>query len=137
MTMSPPKGPWRFLTLEELRELAREEGFADPDTAAAIAMAESSGDPWARGDPHTPSECSTAGPSTSFGLWQINLPAHPEYRPNAIRLLEPRYNAQAALAISRGGTSWQPWSTYHPGAHGEPAAYLAWMPGGAHGGSRV
>jgi hypothetical protein len=79
-------------------------------TAAAVAMAESGGDPWAQGDPHGPSAPSPNGTSTSFGLWQVNHPAHPEFDPQ--RLLETDYNARAAFVISNGGTRWTPWSTF-------------------------
>src|SRR5208282_6674201 len=75
------KGSGRVLTLEQLRELARSVGFPAEqlDTAAAIATAESGGDPCARGDPHNPPSCDDPGSSTSFGLWQIHIPAHPEF----------------------------------------------------------
>jgi len=104
------------LSLEQLRELARAVGFPDVATAAAVAMAESGGDSCARGDPHTPSDCSNLGPpSTSLGLWQIHVPAHPEV--DASQLFDPLYNAHAAFAISSGGTNWHPWSTYTSGAY--------------------
>src|ERR1019366_10543421 len=50
----------------------------------------------------------------SFGLWQINTLAHPNY--DEASLLDPTYNAQAAYQISSAGTNWSPWSTY---THGE------------------
>jgi Lysozyme like domain len=113
------------MTLAELRSFALAMGFADPSTAAAIAFAESKGDPCALGDPPAPSSCSVppSGPSTSFGLWQIHVPAHPQYDP--ARLLEPVYNAQAALAISGGGRSWGAWSTYND------RTYAQYLPGGS------
>ena len=100
-----------LLSLAKLRELAVRTGFPDPDTAAAVAMAESGGNPSVRGDPQF---------GGSVGLWQINLPAHPEF--DAKRLVEPDYNAHAALAISRNGTDWKPWTTFRNGA------YLKYMP---------
>jgi soluble lytic murein transglycosylase-like protein len=96
-----------MLTLAELRELARRAGFPDVDTAAAIAMAESTGDPSARG---------AAG---EVGLWQIHPPSHPEF--DVSRLTEPDYNARAALLISRGGTDWHQWSTWR---HGDFRRYM-------------
>lgn len=92
------------MTLAQLRALAASIGFLDPDLAAAVAMAESGGNAGAVGDE-----------GTSFGLWQIHTPAHPEYDANL--LLEADYNARAAYAISSGGTVWQPWSTYNSGAY--------------------
>ncbi len=89
---------------EQLAVLAASVGFPDPRLAAAIALAESGGDDQAVGDQ-----------GTSFGLWQIHIPAHPEYQPAA--LLVPEDNARAALAISRYGVNWSPWSTYRSGAY--------------------
>lgn len=100
------------MTLDELRAFARTLGFAQPDVAAAVAMAESGGNARALGDQ-----------GNSYGLWQINVPAHPEY--DRGQLFDPTYNGGAALKISSGGTNWQPWTTYNTGA------YLAFMPGGA------
>lgn len=102
-----------MLSFVELRELALRHGFPDPDTAAAIAMAESGGRPDATGD-------LTLG--ISLGLWQINLRAHPEWKGREKELLEPDTNADAAYTISSGGTNWKPWTTYHTGA------YLKFMP---------
>lgn len=108
------------LSLEQLRELAIAHGFPDADTAAAVAMAESGGDPNAHGD-------KTLG--NSLGLWQVNLRAHPEYQGDdptgdlgTNALFDPDANADAALAISSHGTNWRPWSTFNSGA------YRKWMP---------
>jgi hypothetical protein len=113
------------MTLDELRELARMVGFSGyaVDVAAAVAMAESGGDPHAQGDPHGPSGPTPNGSSKSFGLWQVYTIAHPEYE--AARLLEAEYNARAAYVISSGGTNWQPWTKYKTGA------YRQYMPAGS------
>jgi hypothetical protein len=100
------------LSLSELRDLAERHGFPDPDTAAAVAMAESAGDAKAVGDLHL---------GISHGLWQINLRAHPEYA--HADLFDPDTNARAAFSISQGGTNWRPWSTFNSNA------YKAYMPG--------
>jgi hypothetical protein len=92
------------MNLAAIRALAVSIGFPDPDLAAAVAMAESGGDPSAVGDS-----------GTSFGLWQVHTPAHPEY--SADSLLTPTYNATAAFQISSGGRNWLPWSTYKSGAY--------------------
>lgn len=113
------------LDLSSLRDLAVSVGFPDPDLAAAVAMAESGGDSCARGDPHESPDCNDPGTSNSLGLWQIDMAYHPEYRGNPTALFDPTTNAQAAYAISSGGTNWQPWSTYNSGAykaHYQPAA---------------
>lgn len=94
------------MNIAQLQALAASVGFPDPSLAAAVAMAESGGNPNAMGD---------AQFGGSVGLWQINLPSHPNYDP--ARLTDPVYNAQAAYAISSGGTNWQPWTTYRTGAY--------------------
>lgn len=92
------------MTLGQLRDLAVVVGFPDPDLAAAIAMAESSGNPLAvnLGTP--------ANPEHSVGLWQINVLAHPEFDP--VSLGDPLTNAHAAMTLSHGGANWAPWSTF-------------------------
>lgn len=102
------------LTPAEILQLAAAAGFSGSDliTAAAIAEAESSGNPNALGD-------TTIGSGTgSFGLWQINADAHPEYGPNFAQLYDPPTNAAAAYAIYQAaGRSFTPWSTYNSGAY--------------------
>lgn len=106
------------MNFADLYRLAVNAGFPAGDsavTAAAIALAESGGNPQAVGD------LALGG---SYGLWQVNHPAHPQY--STSELLIPEYNAQAALAISNRGTNWAPWSTYTSGAY---RRYLAPAPG--------
>ena len=80
--------------------------MADANTAAAIAMAESHGDSRAVGDN-----------GDSIGLWQIHVPSAPREFKQRDALFHPGVNAQAAFAISSGGTNWQPWTTYRNGAY--------------------
>lgn len=96
------------LNFSQLRVLAIEAGFigSAADIAAAVALAESGGDPGSEGD-------LTLG--VSRGLWQINLRAHPEFDP--IRLFEQDYNAKAAYLVSSHGTNWKPWTTFNNGAY--------------------
>lgn len=102
----------RTLTLAEMRQLAADTGFPDPDLAAAVAMAESGGKTGiVIPEPH-------GGPS--FGLWQIHQSDHPQYTPGG--LLDPAYNARAAFEISQRGTVWTQWATFNNGLH------LRWMP---------
>jgi len=72
--------------------------------AYAVACAESSKQPCAYGDN-----------GNSIGLWQINVPSHPECDPN--QLTDPSYNAQSAVQISSGGENWRPWSAWKNGAY--------------------
>lgn len=74
-------------------------------TAVAIAGAESS-----YGADPGPS------PTNDYGFWQINSPSHPQYSTWQL-LSSPLYNAQAAYAISGGGTNFTPWTTYTSGAY--------------------
>jgi hypothetical protein len=99
------------MNIDEIQAMAVSVGFPDPETAAAVAMAESRGNPSATNIVTNPAPGN--GPERSFGLWQINTLAHPNY--NEQSLLNPTYNARAALDISQNGTNWTPWSTYNKG----------------------
>lgn len=68
--------------------------------AAAVAYAESTGNPNAVGDG-----------GTSLGLWQIHYTVHPQF--NASQLFDPNYNAQAAIQLSGNGANWTPWTTWN------------------------
>ena len=96
--------PANAMSTKALLRLMVDIGFANPRLAAAVARAESGGYPDAVGDQNT-----------SFGLFQIHVPAHREY--DRSQLLQPVANARAAYAISRGGTYWKPWTTYRTGAY--------------------
>jgi hypothetical protein len=101
------------LSFPQLQALAAKAGFADPVTAAAIAMAESSGNPNAIGDN-----------GTSYGLWQIHVPAWPQFAANPQALLNPATNA-AAAAMVYNAQGWTAWSTYNN------LAYTQYMPAAA------
>src|SRR5579871_849779 len=98
------------MTAAEIAQYAAAAGFSGADlvTAVAIALAESSG---------TPGAVNTADPGGSYGLWQINLAAHPEYA-GAVQsgqIFDPAFNAAAAFAVYQAaGASFRPWSTYPP-----------------------
>jgi len=106
-----PSDRTHTFTLSELRQLAAAAGFQDPVTAAAIAMAESSGRPWAVKDtrgrtdlpPHT-------SPELSIGLWQINVLVHPTFA--SWDLKDPAQNAHAALILAMSPNNWRHWSVY-------------------------
>lgn len=104
------------LQISQIVALAAQAGFSGPDlaTAVAIALAESNG-----GDPnaYNPERAAnTPQGYGSFGLWQIYLKAHPEYK--GINLFDPPTNAAAAFAIySAAGNSFRPWSTFKNGAY--------------------
>ena len=57
----------------------------------------------------------------SVGLWQIRSLQHPsqcgfpDNMRDAVKLLDPYYNRNAAYAISKNGTDFSPWSTYQQG----------------------
>lgn len=97
------------LTADQIAGYAQNAGFSGSDLtmAVAVALAESSGNPGARGDLSI-----TAG--GSVGLWQINLRWHPEF--TGQDLTDPQTNANAAYSIYRAaGNSFSPWSTYGNG----------------------
>jgi hypothetical protein len=105
--------------IDQLRTLAQRVGFANPTLAAAVAMAESTGNPRA------------VSSTNDYGLWQINRQYHPQFFQQPGAIFNPLYNARAALAISGGGRNWQPWTTYRTGAY---RPYLTGG-GGGRGGS--
>lgn len=105
--------------LEHLWVLAGGKRSAAP-VAAAVALAESSGDP-------NNSNYNTNG-TTDRGLWQINS-VH-----GALSTFQPLANARAAVKISNNGTNWSPWTTYTEGTYtkylgasqlGSPSAKLS------------
>jgi hypothetical protein len=100
------------LTLRQIRRLTRDVGFKRPRLAAAIAMAESSGNTQAVGKNRKPR-------SVDRGLFQINSRWHFEVSDRCA--FDARCNAEAALRISRGGRDWRQWTTWHN------EAYLAFM----------
>jgi len=100
------------LDADTLASLAAGAGFSGPAvlTAAAVALAESGGNPNAH--------CYNCVPGVredSRGLWQINVNAHPEFA--GVNLYDPAVNAAAAFAVSGGGVSFRPWSTYKSGSY--------------------
>lgn len=96
--------PGRVLSKRDLTALAKYVGFPDPRLAAAIALAESGGVPNALGDS-----------GSSVGLWQVHLPAWPQYSRGD--MANPLKNARAAYRISKGGRDFRPWSTYKTGKY--------------------
>jgi len=94
--------------------LAINAGFSgqDADTATAIALAESSGNPNAY-NPETAAH--TPQGLGSYGLWQVYLKAHPEF--TGVNLYDPQLNANAAYSVyCAAGGAFTPWSTYNSGA---------------------
>lgn len=101
------------LSYPALVQLAEGAGFdVDSATAAAIAVAESGGDPNAY-NPET--QAGAPEGKGSYGLWQIYLHAHPEYEGQD--LTDPETNANAAYAIYVKAGGFKPWSTFKSGAY--------------------
>lgn len=103
------------LSVAQLTQLAANAGFSGSalQTAVAVALAESSGNPSVVGD-------TSITPGGSVGLWQVNLAAHPGY--TAADLMDPQANADAAFAVYQAaGGQFTPWTTYNTGAY---ASYL-------------
>lgn len=93
-----------ILTADQIAQYAAAAGPGDIGTAVAIALAESGGDTNAVGDQ-----------GTSFGLWQIHLPAHPDISQQCA--VDPACAARAAYAISNGWSNFHAWSTFNSGAY--------------------
>ncbi len=99
------------LSLSQLIDLARRNGFPNPELAAAVAMAESNGNTTVIHDTIGRTDLPPGiRHERSIGLWQINLLAHPGYA--SWDLTDPDTNAHAAFQVSWSGTHWSPWSTY-------------------------
>ena len=98
--------PGKQLSRAAILQLATAAGFPDPKLAAAIALAESGG---------VPNALARSSREYSVGLWQINLRKHLQY--GVAEMKDPRLNASAAFAISKGGRDWSPWSAYTSGRY--------------------
>lgn len=111
----PPGGTGNY-SRDQLIALAQSVGFKGDDAkiAAAVAMAESGGNPRAH---------NTKAPDNSYGLWQINMYGNlgPDRRkrfglPNNDILFDPRRNAMVAKHI-KDGSGWGAWTTYTTGKY--------------------
>jgi hypothetical protein len=99
------------LSAADIANLARNAGFSGNDlqTAVAIALAESGGNPKNVGDKKLAPE---RGPS--LGLWQINMGTKvhaSEFA--AYDVFDPQVNANLAFSLyRRAGNSFRDWSTF-------------------------
>lgn len=101
------------LSYDEILTLANNAGFGcDSSTAAAIALAESGGDPTAY-NPET--QACTPDGQGSVGLWQIYQFKHPEFAGQD--LTDPQTNANAAYKVYTDAGGFRPWSTFKSGAY--------------------
>ena len=103
-----------ILTPAQIAAYAQNAGFtgADLQTAVAIALAESGGNPVTY-NPET--AAGTPDGEGSYGLWQIYLNAHPEFAMQ--NLYDPQTNANDAYAVYAAAGGFSPWSTYTSGAY--------------------
>lgn len=102
------------LSQSDLFTLAKKAGLPDSSAkvAAAIAMAESGGDP----NVHNTNKASG---DDSYGLWQINMlgdmgpPRRKQFGILADgQLIDPTQNAKAMAILSQQGRDFSPWTTY-------------------------
>lgn len=108
-------------TFAELQQLAANAGFTGnaQNTAAAIALAESSGNPNAV-------VFNDGGKGfNSYGLMQINAVNDNAVPGGAAAATDPQTAMNDAFILSQGGTNFSPWSTYNSGA------YQNFLPSGA------
>ena len=103
---SDSKTPSGTLSQSDLETLAGKHGAANTHVAGAVAMAESRGDPNAKGGPNKDG-------TYDHGLWQINDVHRGRF--DFSRIYDPDYNAQCMAVLSSGGTNWAPWSTFKNG----------------------
>lgn len=113
------------LSQAQIEVYARSAGMANPEIMAAIAMAESGGNPGAR---------NPVPPDNSYGLWQINMlgamgPARrKEFGISSNEeLFNPVVNARAAAKIQKS-QGLKAWTTYTSGAYKK---YMGKSSGGA------
>jgi hypothetical protein len=97
---------------------------ASANIAAAIALAESGGNP------------NSQNSIGATGLWQVLRSAHPDWDHGG-NLKDPKWNAKAAVSISSNGRNWNPWTTY-TGADtpNHEKTYLKFMAKGGRLGAR-
>lgn len=108
------------LAFAEIQRVASNAGFTGEDlqTAVAIALAESGGDP---GEYDAETEffrehSINAIGRGSCGLWQIFRFEHPEF--DGWNLDDPQVNAYAAsIVYHRAGKMFTPWSTFSSGKY--------------------
>lgn len=98
--------PGPQFTRQHVLQIATQAGFPNPKLASAIAFAESGG---------VPGAIVRSSRENSIGLWQINTMVHPSYSEKDLK--DPVKNAAAAMAISKSGSDWRPWSTYKNGKY--------------------
>lgn len=124
---TPGSTPAGSLSFEQLKTYAKSAGFSDADATrmAAIAMAESSGNPKAH---------NSKPPDNSYGLWQINMigelgPARRKQLgiSSNEQLFDPAVNAKAAKMI-KDSQGWNAWTVHKTGA------YQKFMPSKKDGG---
>lgn len=96
------------LTLPQLVQFAQGAGFSgsSANTAAAIAMAESGGNPFA---------VNYSDPGGSYGLTQINAGSWGSTAANTLG--NPAEAFSQMFNISLGGTNFTPWSTFNSGTY--------------------
>lgn len=106
----------------QIAELALGAGFDEEQAAiaVAVALAESGGSTAAVGD----AKLMNRKWGSSLGLWQIRSLHDParwgsrtDLMRDSSRLFDPQFNAEAAFAISSGGSNWDPWTVYKTGAY--------------------
>lgn len=101
------------LSIGDMKQLAVRAGFQGEaaNDMAAIAMAESRGNPMAHNDKY---------PDDSYGITQINALAHGQAAKEALG--NPQRAMELAFKISKGGTDFAAWSAYKSGAYREHLA---------------
>jgi hypothetical protein len=102
-------------SFDELVQLAQNAGSDwDVNVAAAIALAESGGDPNAY-NPET--QAGTPEGEGSYGLWQVYLHKHPEFA--TMDKFDPQTNANEAYLVYTQAGGFSPWSTFKSGKYQE------------------
>ena len=115
----------RILTPSQVAAVASAAGFSGSDLIVAVSVAGSE----SGFDPNAGVDAPGVDKGKSIGLWQIYLPAHPEFAGQD--LTDPQTNADAAYSIYQdAGNSFTPWASYNSGKN---QAFLAEAAQGVNG----
>lgn len=120
----------RLADAELVRLVTELRAFPDPETAIAVILGESGGDPAA---------VNRQPDNVDRGLWQISSKWHPNVSDSAA--FDPEASTRYAFNLSKGGTDFNPWhatrSPRFPANRAEAQRILTANPPGESGGGGI
>lgn len=98
------------MSAAQIAAVAENAGFTGADLIVAVSVAYSE----SGGDPNAGVDAPGVDQGNSIGLWQIYLPAHPEFAGED--LTDPQTNANAAFSVYQAaGSRFTPWASFNSG----------------------